>query len=94
MSLEVSFVKNWAKIHHVPFNNSKDLITNPQLLERIQSEIDKANTNFGNWEQIKKFEITPDTWTVEAGHLTPTMKLKRKVIKEIYANLIEKIYRP
>ncbi|WP_132218640.1 AMP-dependent synthetase/ligase [Mariniflexile fucanivorans] len=94
IQLNFEFVKNWAKIHHVPFNNSKDLITNPQLLERIQSEIDKANTNFGNWEQIKKFEITPDTWTVEAGHLTPTMKLKRKVIKEIYASLIEKIYRP
>jgi long-chain acyl-CoA synthetase len=89
-----SFVKEWARKHHIAFNNSSDLITNPKLLERIQSEIDKANTNFGNWEQIKKFEITPDVWSIDAGHLTPTMKLKRKVVKEKYANLIEKIYRP
>lgn len=88
------FVKEWARKHHIAFNNSSDLIRNPKLLERIQSEIDKANTNFGNWEQIKKFEITPDVWSIEAGHLTPTMKLKRKVIKEKYADLIEKIYRP
>jgi long-chain acyl-CoA synthetase len=89
-----SFVKEWARKHHIAFNNSSDLIRNPKLLERIQSEIDKANTNFGNWEQIKKFEITPDVWSIDAGHLTPTMKLKRKVIKEKYTNLIEKIYRP
>ena len=62
--------------------------------ERIQEEIDVANKNFGNWEQIKKFEITPDVWSINAGHLTPTMKLKRKAIKEKYASLIEKIYRP
>ena len=41
---------------------------------------DFYNTNFGKWEQIKKFEITSDEWTIEAGHLTPTMKMKRKII--------------
>lgn len=94
IQLNFDFVKEWARKHHIAFNNSSDLIRNPKLLERIQSEIDKANTNFGNWEQIKKFEITPDVWSIDAGHLTPTMKLKRKVIKEKYADLIEKIYRP
>ena len=47
----------------------------------------------GNWEQIKKFELTPDIWSIDSGHLTPTMKMKRKVIKENYKDLIEKIYR-
>ncbi|WP_308993032.1 long-chain fatty acid--CoA ligase [Mariniflexile litorale] len=94
IQVNFDFVKEWAKIHKIIFTSTNDLIINTQLHERIQSEIDKANINFGHWEQIKKFEITPDTWTVEAGHLTPTMKLKRKVIKEKYANLIEKIYRP
>ncbi len=93
IQLNLDFVKDWAKIHKVSFKDTNDLVLNPQLLERIQDEINKANRHFGNWEQIKKFEITPDIWSIEAGHLTPTMKLKRKVIKEKYANLIEKIYR-
>ncbi len=59
---------------------------------RIQKEIDTYNRSFGNWEQIKKFEITPDEWTIEAGHLTPTMKMRRKIIKEKYQDLFEKIY--
>lgn len=94
IQLNFDFVKEWGKRHHIIFKNNEEMITNPQLLERIQDEIDAANTDFGNWEQIKKFAITPDVWSIDAGHLTPTMKLKRKVIKEIYKDLIEKIYRP
>ncbi|MCH4552432.1 AMP-dependent synthetase/ligase [Aestuariibaculum lutulentum] len=94
IQLNFDFVKEWGKRHHIIFKNNEEMITNPQLLERIQAEIDVANADFGNWEQIKKFEITPDVWSIDAGHLTPTMKLKRKVIKEIYKDLIEKIYRP
>ena len=45
-------------------------------------------------EQIKKFEITPEVWSIDSGHLTPTMKMKRAVIKNRYLDLIEKIYRP
>lgn len=93
IQVNFEFVKEWAKIHKIDFKNTNDLIANTTLLERIQAEIDTANKNFGNWEQIKKFEITPDIWSIDAGHLTPTMKLKRKIIKEKYANLIEKIYR-
>jgi len=48
----------------------------------------------GNWEQIKRFELTPDVWSIEGGQLTPTMKMKRSVIKKIYTELYEKIYRP
>ena len=46
----------------------------------------------GKWEQIKDFEITPEEWTIEAGYLTPTMKIKRKVILEKYQNPFQKIY--
>ena len=55
----------------------------------IQKEIDFYNQRFGKWEQIKKFEITPDEWSIEEGLLTPTMKMKRKVIKEKYKNLYQ-----
>jgi long-chain acyl-CoA synthetase len=64
------------------------------IQQRIQKEIYEANKKFGNWEQIKKFELTPEIWSIDAGHLTPTMKMKRKIIKEKYLALIENIYRP
>ncbi len=87
------FVEEWARRHDINFTSIQDVIVNPQLIERIQEEIDEANKNFGKWEQIKTFEITPDVWTIEDGLLTPTMKMKRKAVKEKYKNLIEKIYR-
>jgi long-chain acyl-CoA synthetase len=87
------FVKEWATIHKINLGESYDAIcSNQQLIERIQKEIDMLNEKFGNWEKIKRFELTPDVWSVDGGHLTPTMKLKRKVVMEKYLNLFHKIY--
>ncbi|MGV8814325.1 MAG: AMP-dependent synthetase/ligase [Gelidibacter sp.] len=92
---DFEFIKDWIKHKNLDIKLDNDSIeSSPIVLDRIQKEIDKANEHFGKWEQIKKFELTPDIWTIEGGHLTPTMKMKRKVIKEMYKNLIEKIYRP
>jgi long-subunit acyl-CoA synthetase (AMP-forming) len=52
----------------------------------------QSNTHFGNWERIKRFELTPDVWSIDSGHLTPTMKMKREVIKNTYTDLYDKIY--
>ncbi|MFH4967343.1 AMP-binding protein [Gaetbulibacter sp. M240] len=93
IQLNFEFVKEWAKRHDIVFQSDAEMVQNETLLERIQEEIDTANKKFGKWEQIKKFEITPDIWSIEGGHLTPTMKLRRRVIKEIYQDLIDKIYR-
>jgi long-chain acyl-CoA synthetase len=68
------------------------LIKEEKLIKRIQKEIDKYNERFGKWEMIKKFELTPDVWSIEDGHLTPTMKMRRKIIKEKYMDLYNKIY--
>ena len=94
IQVNYEFIEEWAKRHNLSFSSNKDIASNQKLRDRIQEEIDEANEKFGHWEQIKKFEITPNAWTIEDGHLTPTMKMKRKVIKEIYKDLIEKIYRP
>jgi long-chain acyl-CoA synthetase len=89
IQVNFDFVTEWAKRHdHV----LKDITTDERLILRVQKEIDRYNRNFGSWEQIKKFEITPDEWTIEAGHLTPTMKMRRKIIKEKYQTLFLKIY--
>ena len=73
-------------------NTNQEIISNPKLIERIQEEIDELNKKFGSWEQIKRFELTPDVWSIDAGHLTPTMKLRRKIVMEKYNDLYKKIY--
>jgi len=73
-------------------SDPKEAYVDAKLIKRIQKEIDKYNERFGNWERIKQFELTPDIWSIDGGHLTPTMKMKRKVIKEKYIDLYNKIY--
>ena len=94
IQLNFGFVKEWAKRHNIPFKSNEEIITNPNLLSRIQEEVDFANNKFGHWEQIKKYALTPDIWSIDSGHLTPTMKMRRKVILDLYKNLVESIYRP
>jgi len=88
------FIEEWAKIHNVNLGDSNELIiSNQQLIDRIQKEVSVHNTKFGKWEQVKRFELTPDVWSIEEGHLTPTMKMKRKIIKGKYLDLYNKIYK-
>ncbi|SEB41542.1 long-chain acyl-CoA synthetase [Tenacibaculum sp. MAR_2009_124] len=87
------FVREWAKRHEITLGDNADVISNQKVIERIQEEVDECNCNFGKWEQIKRFELTPDEWSIDSGQLTPTMKMKRAVIKDIYKDLYDKIYR-
>lgn len=89
------FLKEWAlrKNYDIGITN-QEIVSNPQVIERIQEEIDDINKRFGKWEQIKKFELTPDVWTTESEHLTPTLKLRRKIILAKYKDLYDKIYHP
>ena len=68
------------------------LINLPQALNLIQSEIDRLNEGFGNYEKVKKFELLPIEWSVAGGELTPKLSLKRRVILDKYSAQIEKIY--
>ncbi|SDW66882.1 AMP-dependent synthetase/ligase [Aequorivita viscosa] len=90
---DLEFVKEWGKLkgHNLP-SDPKELVNNKEVIARIQEEVDHYNERFGQWEKIKKFEITPDVWSIEDGQLTPTMKMKRKVIKAMYKDLYERIY--
>ncbi len=87
------FVKEWAKIHKITIGDTnKELVTNPQVIQRIEEEVAVLNEKFGNWEKIKRFELTEDVWSIEGGQLTPTLKLKRKIVLEKYRDLYSKIY--
>lgn len=89
------FIRDWIDHKNLKIGKSeKEIATSEIVINRIQKEVDKYNKNFGKWEQIKRFELTPETWSIDDGHLTPTMKMKRSIIKEKYDALYEKIYRP
>lgn len=93
IQLNFEFVREWQKLHEIPVDNTnEELISNPKVKERIQEEIEILNKKFGSWEQIKRFELTPDVWSIAEGHLTPTMKLKRKIVMDKNINLFHKIY--
>lgn len=87
------FIIEWAKKNRIELDsNHENLIKNDKVIARIKKEIDTINNKFGHWEQIKRFELTPDIWSIDSGHLTPTLKLKRKNILEKYQTLFNTIY--
>ncbi|WP_298476867.1 long-chain fatty acid--CoA ligase [uncultured Maribacter sp.] len=86
------FIREWAKLHHLALESNEEIISNQKLIDRIQEEIDLANEDFAKWEKVKQFRLTPDVWSIEEGHVTPTLKLKRKIIKEKYKALYNDIY--
>ncbi len=93
IQLDFEFIKEWIERKKFDIEATPEAICASELIiSRIQKEVDKSNQGFGKWEQIKRFELTPEVWCIEGGHLTPTMKMKRSVIFELYKELADKIY--
>ena len=69
-----------------------DFLDRQEIRQKIDAELQHINQSFGNWEQIKKFAVLPDEMTVETGELTPTLKMKRKIILQKYEKEVEGIY--
>jgi long-chain acyl-CoA synthetase len=90
---DFAIVKQWAQRKGLKLDSNEQIAESKEVHDRIQEEVDAVNKKFGHWEQVKKFEITPDVWSVEGGEMTPTLKLKRKAVKEKYQKLYDKIYR-
>lgn len=88
-----AFLKDWAERKRYDIGTTnEEMIKNPLVIERIGEEIEHINKKFGKWEQVKKFELTADEWSIDSEHLTPTLKLRRKIILAKYPDLYEKIY--
>ena len=85
-------LKEWMLHKEIPFTTIEDAIHNPRVLELYKELIDSFNRFFNHVEQIKKFELLPNEWTIDSGELTPTLKLKRKVIMEKYKAAFDRIY--
>lgn len=88
----IEYIMKWLADKGIPSSSLEEACKEKSLLEALQNEIESHNQKFGSWEQIKKFKLVPEEWSINDGHLTPTMKLKRKVVKEKYSALIEEMY--
>jgi long-chain acyl-CoA synthetase len=86
-------VEKFAQDREIPFSNYASLTRAPEVQELIQAELDRVNAKFARVEQIKKFFLLDKQLSAEDEELTPTMKLKRKLVENKYASLIEAMYR-
>lgn len=90
---DFAHVESWFKVKGLKYLGEKEVIKDPNLVERLDKEIDTINEQIDHIEQIKRFVLVSDVWNVETGELSPTMKLKRKAIMSKYSNVIEKLYK-
>lgn len=84
-------VESWRERNGLDANTA-DILKHEQFLAKMNEEVSAANERFGKWEQIKKFAVMEEQWSIETGELTPTLKLKRRIIKQKYGDQIEKLY--
>ncbi|UJP65937.1 AMP-dependent synthetase/ligase [Mongoliitalea daihaiensis] len=83
---------DWCKHKDIPYTTDAEMLAKPEIIEKFQKEMDNLNKYFGKWEQVKRFKVLNTQWGIETGELTPTMKLKRKVVHTKFAKEIEELY--
>ena len=92
ISPNFSFLHDWCSRHKVHFENNKSLIAMPEVIARYQKEINVINKQLGEFEQIKRFRLVEEQWSSQTGELSPTLKLRRKIIYDRYQNILEEIF--
>ena len=89
---DFNFLKDYCTLKGIPFAGREQVITDKRIIDRVFQEVQEANGDSGHWEQVKKIALLPMELSIDGGDLTPSLKLKRKVIMAKYAALIEGIY--
>ena len=92
ISPNYEFLHNWATIHGLKYRDNIELIALPQVIARFQKEVNLINKDMGLTEQIKRFRLVAEEWGPQTGELSPTLKLKRKVISDKYKAILNGIY--
>jgi len=85
-------LKDWAKGKNITFTSNDELLKDEKVKKLYKTEVEHYNTQFNHVEQIKKFELLPQDWSIETGEMTPKLSLKRKVIMEKYKDAVKRIY--
>ncbi len=86
-------LQDWCRKENIDCSDKKELLRSPRVLELYKELVESFNKFFNHVEQVKKFELLPDEWSVDTGEMTPKLSLKRKVVMEKYRDVIERIYR-
>ena len=89
---QFEFLKSWCARKDIAWTTPEEMVQDTRIIARIQKEVDGKYARFGKWEAVKKIVITEDAWTIPAGNLTPTMKLRRKPILAMYQDAYEALY--
>jgi long-chain acyl-CoA synthetase len=92
ISPNFQFLHDWASIHNISFRDNEELINNPVVFAQFQREVSELNVNLSDHEKIKRFRLVSDEWTLQSGELSPTLKLKRKVLYQKYSDVIREIF--
>jgi long-chain acyl-CoA synthetase len=85
-------LKTWCQHKGIAWSTNEEMIKNKEVLDKYKREIDRLNVGFGHWEQIKRFVLLPNEWTIAAGELTPKLSLKRKAILQKNKDLLNRLY--
>lgn len=85
-------LKDWCRQHNIPYTINEEMIRQPQVIEAYKELVESFNKYFNHVEQVKRFELLANEWSVDTGEMTPKLSLKRKVIMEKYKDSIERIY--
>lgn len=86
------YLKEWAEEEGLNFSSNEEMISDKRVVNVIQKEVNKLNAQLGQVERIKRFRLVADEWTPQSGLMSPTMKLKRRVIEEKYQEIIQEIF--
>jgi len=89
---DFAFLKDYCALKGIPFESKEQAVADKRIVDRIFQEVQEAGNELGNWEKVKKIGLLPTELTIDAGDLTPSLKLKRKPIQAKYAAMIEAIY--
>lgn len=83
---------DWCRKNGVAVSDHEEVLRNPKVIELFKELVESFNKFFNHVEQVKKFELLPNEWSVDTGEMTPKLSLKRKVVMEKYRDAIERIY--
>lgn len=92
VSPDFNYLHFYASKHKIHYRDNSELIKNPEIIKKYQTEIDKINKTISEYECIKRFRLVCEEWSQESGELSPTLKLKRNIIKKKYTQVIDEIY--
>ncbi len=88
-----NYLKEWCKRKDITYSSNEDMLKEDRIFNRIMREVDHYNDGFAQYERVKKIILSPTEWAISSGEMTPTMKIKRRVIMENFKDEIETCYR-